>query len=53
MKDHTYWTFDERHPRPRGRCTLYERAARLFDRLDDTLTAWAAYLAYRRIKRLS
>ena len=53
MKDHIYWTFDERHPLPGGRITLAERASRFLDRLDDALTACAAYVTYRRIRRVS
>ena len=49
MKKKYYWTYNRRHPRPRGPVSPAELMYRMFDHLDDSIIGLVAYIEFRRI----
>ena len=51
MKNRNYWTYSQRHPRPRGPVSPGELLYRAFDRLDDGIISLAVRIELRRMER--
>ena len=50
MKDHNYWTFNQRYPLAAKNLTPAGRVRRFLDRIDDACIACRADLAFRRME---